>query len=175
MCQIYLESNLLEHPPKFKPRSQLIKNVHFQTTHPRKFFSIKQKILSNCNLKLKLEKENINYETLQIPIFSCMKKFFYRWFFWRMEWNCSPNSHQKIWRTNGLRTVVFLMVINDIHEVLWVNADPVDVRNDFQQDTYLQAISSSNFLMWVLGVISFHSSKKSHSTLESLLNGNKSL
>ena len=33
-----------------------------------------------------------------------------------------------------------MWVISDIHRVLWVNADPVDVRNDSQQDTRSQAI-----------------------------------
>ena len=32
-----------------------------------------------------------------------------------MEWNYSPNSHQKIWRTNGLRTGVLLWGITVIH------------------------------------------------------------
>ena len=41
---------------------------------------------------------------------------------------------------------VLLEVISDIHRVLWVNADPMDVRNDSQQDTRPQAVSSSNFL-----------------------------
>ena len=74
-----------------------------------------------------------------------------------MERNQFPNSHKKSWRSNGLRTGV----IFDIHRVLWVNVDPVDVRNDYQQGTRPHAIISSNFLMWVWGVISFHSSKKS--------------
>ena len=43
---------------------------------------------------------------------------------------------------------------SDIHRVLWVNAKPVDVKNDSQQGTHPQAICSSNFLMWILGVIS---------------------
>jgi len=37
-----------------------------------------------------------------------------------------------------------LAVISDIHRVFWVNADPVDVRNPFRQDTRPQAVSSSN-------------------------------
>ena len=37
----------------------------------------------------------------------------------------------------------------------------VDVRNNSHQDTRPQVVSSSNFLMWVWGVISFHSLKKS--------------
>ena len=41
---------------------------------------------------------------------------------------------------------VLLEVISDIHSVFWINADPVDVRNDFQQDTRSQAFISSNFL-----------------------------
>ena len=47
-----------------------------------------------------------------------------------MERNYSPNSHQKIWKNNGLRTSVLLGVISDIHRVLWVIADHVDVKND---------------------------------------------
>ena len=85
----------------------------------------------------------------------------YRWLFWRMERNNSPNSHQKIWRTNSLRMRVLLEVISDIHRVRINPEDPMDVRNDPQQDTCPQAVSSSNFLMWIWGVISFHSSKKS--------------
>jgi hypothetical protein len=37
----------------------------------------------------------------------------------------------------------------------------MDVRNDPQQETNPQAVSSSNLLMGIRGVISFHSSKKS--------------
>ena len=85
----------------------------------------------------------------------------YRWLFWRMEGNHSPNSHQKIWRTNGLRTGVLLGVISDMHMVHINLEDPMDVRNDLQQDTRPHAVSFSNFLIWVWGVISFHSSKKS--------------
>ena len=43
--------------------------------------------------------------------------FIYRWLFWRMEQNHSPNSHQKIWRTNSLRMDALLGVISDIHMV----------------------------------------------------------
>ena len=38
-------------------------------------------------------------------------------------------------------------VISDIHRVLWVSVDPVDVRNDSQQGTCPQAVCNSNFLM----------------------------
>ena len=44
--------------------------------------------------------------------------------------------------------------ISDIHRVLWIIADPVDVRNESQQGTRPQAIRSSNFLIWIWGVIS---------------------
>ena len=36
-------------------------------------------------------------------------------FFWRMKRYHSPNSHQKIWRTDSLKTHVLLGVISDIH------------------------------------------------------------
>ncbi len=42
----------------------------------------------------------------------------------------------------------------------------MNVRNDPQQDTRPQPVSSSNFLMWIWGVILFHSSKKSPVTKE---------
>ena len=38
-------------------------------------------------------------------------------------------------------------------EVLWVSADAVDVRDEPQHATRTQAISSSNFLMGIWGVI----------------------
>ena len=38
-------------------------------------------------------------------------------------------------------------VIYDIPRVLWVSLDPVDVRNDSQQDIHLQVVCLSNFLM----------------------------
>ena len=40
-----------------------------------------------------------------------------------------------------------LVLASDIYWVLWVSADPVDVRNDCQQGTYPEAVCSSNFLM----------------------------
>ena len=40
-----------------------------------------------------------------------------------------------------------------VYRVLWVSADPVDVRNDTHQGTRSQAICSSNFLKWIWGVI----------------------
>jgi len=46
-----------------------------------------------------------------------------------------------------LRTLVLMTVIYDIQRGMWVNADPVDVRNDSQQYTRSQAISSSKALM----------------------------
>ena len=79
------------------------------------------------------------------------------WLYLRMERNHSPNSHQKIWRNNGLRTGVVLGVISDITQRILL----MDVRSDPQQDTHPQVIISSNFLMWIWGVISFYSSKKS--------------
>ena len=82
----------------------------------------------------------------------------YRSGFLKKDPNHSPNSHQKIWRTYGLRTDALLGVISDI---LWVSANPVDVKNYLQQGNRPQAACSSNFLMWVWGMISFHSSKKS--------------
>ena len=42
---------------------------------------------------------------------------------------------------------VFLGVIYDIHRVCINPEDPMDVRNDLQQDIRPQAISSANFLM----------------------------
>ena len=38
--------------------------------------------------------------------------------------------------------------------VFWVNVDPVDVRNDSQQGTRLQASCFSIFLVWIWAVIS---------------------
>ena len=86
---------------------------------------------------------------------------FCRWLFWWMEHNHSPNSHQKIWRINGLRTGAFLRVIFDIHKIHTNPEDPMDIRNDPQKGILPQAVCSSNFLMWLCGVISFLSSKKS--------------
>lgn len=40
---------------------------------------------------------------------------------------------------------VLLGVICDIHRVLWVNKDSMDVRNDSQQDIPPQAGSSPNW------------------------------
>ena len=37
--------------------------------------------------------------------------------------------------------------IFDIHRLLWVSADPVDVRNEPQQGTCPQAVSSSKFML----------------------------
>ena len=85
----------------------------------------------------------------------------YRWLFWRMERNYTPNSHQKIWRTNCLRTGVLLGVISNNHRVRINPEDPMDVRNDPPKGTHPQDISASNFLMWIWWVISFHSLKKS--------------
>ena len=79
----------------------------------------------------------------------------YRWFFWRMEENHSPISYQKIWRTTGLKTGALLVVISDIHRVLWVSSDTDDVS----QGTHPPAVCFSNFLMWIWGVISFQSPK----------------
>ena len=56
---------------------------------------------------------------------------------------------------------VLLDAISDIHRGHIHPEDPVDVRNDPQEDTCPQAVSSSNFLMWIWGGIWFHSSKKS--------------
>ena len=86
-----------------------------------------------------------------------LRKFFtfiYRSGFLKRDLKPSPNSHQKIWRTICLRTVALLGFISDIHRVLWVSANPVDVRNEPQQGTCPQAISSSNFQMWIWEVIS---------------------
>ena len=44
--------------------------------------------------------------------------------------------------------------IFNIHGVLWVSADPVDVKNETQLGTCPQAICFLNFLMWIWGVIS---------------------
>ena len=41
------------------------------------------------------------------------------------DWNHSPNSHQKIWRTNDLRTGALLGVISDIHRVCTNPEDPM--------------------------------------------------
>ena len=41
--------------------------------------------------------------------------------------------------------VALLGVISDIHRVLWISADPVDVRNKPHQGTRPKAICSSNF------------------------------
>ena len=68
--------------------------------------------------------------------------------------NASSNSNQKMWRTNGLRTSALLGFIYDIHRVLLVSPDPVDVLNEPQQGTCPQVSCSSNFLMWICGVIS---------------------
>ena len=57
---------------------------------------------------------------------------FYRWLFWGTEENHSPNSHQKIWRRNILKTGVLLWVISDIHRVRTNQEEPTDVRNDPQ-------------------------------------------
>ena len=51
----------------------------------------------------------------------------YRSGFLKKDRNHSPCSHPKIWRTYGLRTGALLGIISDIHRVLWVSADPVDV------------------------------------------------
>ena len=51
---------------------------------------------------------------------------------------------------------------NPKSHLVYINPeDTMNVRYYPQQDTHLQAISSSNFLMWIWVVISFHSSKKS--------------
>ena len=42
---------------------------------------------------------------------------------------------------------VLLGAISDIQRVLWLDAEPVDVRNDPQQDIRPEAVSSSNFLI----------------------------
>ena len=55
-------------------------------------------------------------------------------------------SHQKR-RTNDLRMGALLGVISDIHRVHTNPEDPMDVRNDHQQYTNPQAVSSSNFLV----------------------------
>ena len=45
-------------------------------------------------------------------------------------------------------------VLSDIHWVCINPEDPMDVRNDTQQDSRPQAVSFSNFLMSIWGVIS---------------------
>ena len=47
----------------------------------------------------------------------------------------------------GLKAGVLLGLISDIHSVLYVSADPVDVRNGSQQGTHPQAVSSSIFFV----------------------------
>ena len=78
----------------------------------------------------------------------------YRSGFLKRDQNHSPNSHQKIWRTNGWRTGALLGVISDIHRVGINPKNPMDIRNDSKQGTCLQAICSSNFLVWIWGMIS---------------------
>ena len=78
-----------------------------------------------------------------------------------MERNHSPNSHTKTWRTNSLGTSALMGVISDIHRVRINLNDPGNVRNEPQQGTHRQAITSSNFQMWIWEVILFYSSKKS--------------
>jgi hypothetical protein len=68
--------------------------------------------------------------------------------------NYSPNSHLEIWRPNGLRTSALLGVISDIHRVHTNLENLLDVTNEPQQDNGLQAIWSSNFWMWIWGLIS---------------------
>ena len=67
------------------------------------------------------------------------------------EWNeITPQIHIRKFEEQ----TAWGQVISDIHRVFWVSVDPVDVRNYSQQGTRPQAICSSNFLMWIWGVIS---------------------
>ena len=43
--------------------------------------------------------------------------------------------------------MALLVLISDIHRVLWVSVDPVDVRDDPQEGTHPQAVCSLNFWM----------------------------
>ena len=54
----------------------------------------------------------------------------YRSGFLKRDQNHSPNSHQKIWRTNGLRTSALLGFISDIHRVRNNPENPVNVRKE---------------------------------------------
>ena len=82
------------------------------------------------------------------------KALVYRSGFLKRDQYHSPNSHQKIWRTNGLMTGALLEVISLIHRIRRSQEDPMDVRNDSKQGTCSQAVWSSKFLMWIWRVIS---------------------
>ena len=68
--------------------------------------------------------------------------------FFKKDQNHSPNSYQKLWRTNSLKTGALLGVISDIHRVRTNPEDPMDVGKDWQQGT------CSNFQKLIWGVIS---------------------
>ena len=111
-------------------------------------------VLNHCQNKRKLDFKSQKW-VIKISLkakFDCTCDFF-------EEWN------EITTRTNGVRTGALLGVISDIHRVCTNPEDFMDVRNDPQQGTSLQAVCSSNFLIWIWGMISFHSSKSTVPTL----------
>ena len=72
--------------------------------------------------------------------------------FLKKDWNHSPNSNQKIWRTNGLRMGTLLGVISDIHRVHTNPEDPMNVRNNASKvpvlKPYVPQIFRREFWEW---------------------------